>query len=198
MDWLKTILEQAVIVDGRLDVEATMKSVNEAFPKHAVSMADFNTKVKELKAANVTIENLKKEQGTNGELQKKIGEYETEISNLKAAAENSKKEYSLKKKMEEAGVLDPDYLIYKQGGLDKFTFDKEGKPVGMEETLKSYRESSPHLFKESSGYHPAGGGNPAVKNPFAKETFNLTEQGRMLKENPAQAKQLAAAAGVTL
>lgn len=35
-------------------------------------------------------------------------------------------------------------------------------------------------------------------NPFAKETIYLTEQGRILKENPAQAKELAAAAGVTI
>ena len=36
------------------------------------------------------------------------------------------------------------------------------------------------------------------KNPFAKETFNLTEQGKLLKENPAQAKEMAAAAGITI
>ena len=46
-------------------------------------------------------------------------------------------------------------------------------------------------------YEPNKGGNP-TKNPFAKETFNLTEQGKMFKENPAQAKELAAAAGVTI
>ena len=40
-----------------------------------------------------------------------------------------------------------------------------------------------------------GGG---TSNPFAKDTFNLTEQGRLLKENPAQAKEMAALAGVTL
>ncbi|TLQ07569.1 DUF4355 domain-containing protein [Marinilactibacillus psychrotolerans] len=33
-----------------------------------------------------------------------------------------------------------------------------------------------------------------VKNPFAKETFNLTEQGKLLKENPELYKQLKAQA----
>ena len=47
-------------------------------------------------------------------------------------------------------------------------------------------------------YESKNGGAGGVTNPFAKDTFNLTEQGRMLKENPAQAKELAAAAGVTL
>lgn len=35
-------------------------------------------------------------------------------------------------------------------------------------------------------------------NPFAKETWNMTEQGKMFRENPEQARQLAAAAGVKL
>ena len=32
------------------------------------------------------------------------------------------------------------------------------------------------------------------KNPWKKETFNLTEQARIIKENPELAKQLQAAA----
>ena len=36
------------------------------------------------------------------------------------------------------------------------------------------------------------------KNPFKKETFNLTEQGRLYKEDPAKARKLAAAAGAAL
>lgn len=37
-----------------------------------------------------------------------------------------------------------------------------------------------------------------MANPFAKETFNLTKQGELLRSSPEQAKALAAAAGVTL
>jgi len=36
------------------------------------------------------------------------------------------------------------------------------------------------------------------ENPFAKETFNLTKQGELFKENPAQARELAAQAGITI
>jgi len=35
-------------------------------------------------------------------------------------------------------------------------------------------------------------------NPFAKETFNLTDQCKLIQSNPTQAKALAAAAGVTI
>ncbi|WDU82280.1 hypothetical protein [Caloramator sp. Dgby_cultured_2] len=50
--------------------------------------------------------------------------------------------------------------------------------------------------KIGSGSNPAGGTNSTIKNPWAKETFNLTEQAKILKENPALAEQLKAAAGV--
>ena len=112
---------------------------------------------------------------------------------------NATKQYALKEQLTKSGVLDPDYLIYKAGGIDKFTFDKDNNPIGVDESIKAYREDKTmaHLFKQKAGYEPSKGGSP-TKNPFAKETFNLTEQGKMLKENPAQAKELAAAAGVTI
>lgn len=200
MDWLKEILEKATVTDGKVDVEAVMKAVAAEFPKHAVPKKDFNDKVTELKTANDTIAELKKENGDNADLQKKIGDYETEIKTLKTAAENTKKEYALKEKLSAAGVLDADYLIYKQGGLEKFSFDKEGKPIGVDEIIKPLKEASPHLFKTAPGaeYKPAGGGTPPASNPFAKDTFNLTEQGKLLRESPEQARQLAAAAGVTI
>ena len=201
MEWLKAILEKAVITDGKLDVEATMKTINAEFPKHAVPKQDYNDKVKELSTANDTIKDLKKNNADNADLQQKVKDYETEVANLKTAAANTKKEYALKDKLKEAGATDADYIIYKHGGLDKFVFDKDGAPIGLEDVLKPMREESPHLFKAAGGaggYKPAGGGNPPASNPFAKETFNLTEQGRLFKQNPEQARQMAAAAGVKL
>lgn len=205
MDWLKEILEKATLTeDGKLDVAAVMKSVSTEFPKHAVPKKDYNDKVTELKTANETIADLKKDNEDNAELQKKISGYETEIGNLKKNAEDTAKTYALKESLSKAGVLDPDYLIYKAGGLDKFTFDKENNPVGVDSVVKSYKEdeSMAHLFKQESKkppYNPAGGEKGGGKtNPFAKETFNLTEQGKLLKENPEQARALASAAGVTI
>ena len=204
MEWLKAILEKAEIKDGKLDVDAVMNAAQKEFPKYAVPKDDFNTKVEELKTAHGTIEELKKSNGDNEELQKKIGDYEIEIKNLKKTAENTSKTYALKESLAKQGVLDPDYLIYKAGGLDKFTFDKEGKPVGVEDAVKPYKEDETmaHLFKQEQTkppYHPQGGtGGAGSTNPFAKETFNLTKQGELLKSNPEQAKAMAAAAGVTI
>lgn len=40
------------------------------------------------------------------------------------------------------------------------------------------------------------GGDKGVNNPWAKETFNLTQQGLAIKANPAAAREMAQAAGV--
>lgn len=98
-----------------------------------------------LKEANTTIETLRKDNQDNAELQKQVNTYKDKVTALETAAANSKKEYALKEKLAAAGVLDADYLIYKQGGVDKFTFDKEGVPVGLDDILKPMKEASPFV-----------------------------------------------------
>ena len=179
--------------------QAVMDIWNETI-KGFVPRERFDEVNGKLKEANITIDTLKKSNADNEELQKQVKEYKEKVTILEATAANTRKEYALKDKLKEAGVVDADYIIYKQGGIDKFTFDKEGNPVGIDDVVKPLKESSPHLFKTEPGadYKPAGGGTPPSKNPFAKDSFNLTEQGKLLRENPAQAKVLASAAGVTI
>lgn len=179
--------------------QAVMDIWNETI-KGFVPKERFDEVNGKLKEANITIDTLKKSNADNEELQKQVKEYKEKVTILEATAANTRKEYALKDKLKEAGVVDADYIIYKQGGIDKFTFDKEGNPVGIDDVVKPLKESSPHLFKAEPGadYKPAGGGTPPSKNPFAKDSFNLTEQGKLLRENPAQAKALASAAGVTI
>lgn len=200
MEWLKKILEQAkVSEEGKLDIDAVMKSINAEFPKYAVPKDDYNTKAGELKKANDTIKDLKKQNEGNEDLQNKIKDYETEVGNLKKENESIRKTTALERALEDAGCLDPEYVIYKHGGLEKFNFDESGKPVGVEEVTKSYRETMAHVFKtteQGGGYRPAGGEDPKVNNPWAKDTFNLTKQGEIYKNNPAQAKELMEAAGI--
>lgn len=212
MEWLKKILETATITDGKLDIEAVMKQVNVEFPKNAVPKDTYNGISEQLKTANATIkdrdkqiEELKKVDPEK--LQEEITRLQTENkTQAKAADEKYQalvKETGLKEALKAAGVKDADYLIYKHGGVDKFNFDKDNKVIGLEETLKPYKENKEmaHLFPTGqtiTDYNPAGGKGGAFANPWAKETFNLTEQGRLFKENPAQAKELAAAAGVKL
>lgn len=180
---------------AKIAVDAWNESIKGYVPKERFD--EVNGKLKE---ANSTIDTLKKNNQDNEELQNQVNQYKTKVTELETVAANTQKEYALRDKLKEAGAVDVDYIIYKQGGLDKFTFDKDGKPIGIDDVLKPLKEASPHLFKElrGGGYDPAGGKNPPVSNPFAKETWNMTEQGKLFRENPVQARQMAAAAGVKL
>lgn len=202
MDWLRTILENATINEGVLDVSAVLQSVKTELPKHFVPKNDYNGKVEELKTANATITTIKKENKDNETLQNTISTHEATIANLQKENSDMKKTYALKEILSGSGCADPDYLIYKHGGIDKFTFDKDGKPVGAEQVAETYKKAIPHIFptgEKKHDYNPPGGkGDPAVVNPFMKEHWNLTEQGKMLRDNPEQARVMASAAGVTI
>jgi len=202
MEWLRKLLEGAKKKDdGSIDMDDLMKSINTEFPKNAVPKETYNDVSGKLKTAEKTIENLKTNNTDNDTLQKTIEAHEDTIKTLESNSSNLKKEYVLKDKLKDLGVKDADYLIYKHGGIDKFTYDKDDNLIGLEDTIKPYKESMAHIFtngKTETKYDPAGGGEYKGANPFAKETFNLTEQGKLLTSNPAQAKELASAAGVTL
>lgn len=204
MEWLLKILEEASgNEDGKVDIKAIFNAIQKEFPNHAVSKEDFDAKAEELKTANKTITDLKKENKGSEELQKKIKDYEKEIENLQNSSREERQIYALKEQLSKAGVIDPDYLIYKAGGVGKFVFDKENNPIGVEDVIKPYRadKSMAHLFKQEqgkSGYSPQGGEGEHSENPFAKETFNMTKQGEILRANPEQARAMAAAAGVSI
>lgn len=164
LEWLQTILEGASITDGKLDVNSVMNTVRSEFPKYAVPKTDFNAKAEKLKTAEEAIETLKKSAGDNEELKGKIKAYEDQIKTLQEDQIKTAKTYALKAKLTEAGAVDPDYLIYKQGGIDKFNFDKDNAPIGVDDVLKPLKESAPHLFKSDGqgGYNPP----PVVLDPL--------------------------------
>lgn len=206
-EFLEGLFKESGVAEDKIK-ELINKVLAENGKDIAVEQGKTTTKEGELTAANNTIKGLrddiKKFDGVDVEKLKKDAadwetKYNTDIKTERENAEKLKKEFSLKETLRESGVTDPDYLIYKHGGIEKFNFDKDGNLIGLEDTVKPYKESIPHIFKESkTNYNPAGGGDYKGANPFAKESFNLTEQGKLLKENPAQAKELASAAGVTI
>ena len=57
----------------------------------------------------------------------------------------------------------------------------------------------PHWWgpSQGGGARPGGGGNTG-NNPWASETWNMTEQNRIYRENPQRAQQLARSAGTSI
>ena len=74
-------------------------------------------------------------------------------------------------------------------------------PMTLEEWVDAQVADAPHLFESNAGggaaSNPAGGGTGSqrsVKNPFRKDTWNLTEQMKLQKSDPGLAARLKAAA----
>jgi hypothetical protein len=74
-------------------------------------------------------------------------------------------------------------------------------PMTLDEWVDQQVADAPHLFESNAGGGAAGngsggagGGNRSVKNPFRKESWNLTEQMKLQKSDPALAARLKAAA----
>lgn len=173
--------------------------------KYDTAVAEKENLAGQIKTLNATIGDLKKNNADNETLQTTIANLQGELKKQQTANEQITRTYALKESLTKLGVLDPDYLIYKAGGLDKFTFDKEGRPVGVEDTVKPYKEDKAmvYLFKQEQPLKPpynpqSGSGGNGTENPFAKETFNLTKQGELLRTNPELARAMAAAVGVTI
>ena len=81
-------------------------------------------------------------------------------------------------------------------------YGKDGvSPMTLEEWVDAQTSDAPHLFESNAGggaaSNSAGGaaGNKhTAKNPFRKETWNLTEQMKLQKSDPGLAARLKAAA----
>jgi len=86
-----------------------------------------------------------------------------------------------------AGLLD----------MEKVTF-ADGKLTGLDEQIVTLKESDGYLFGDAAALESARSNNRGTGghgvNVFTKEHFNLTEQGRLLKEQPELAATLQAEA----
>lgn len=71
-------------------------------------------------------------------------------------------------------------------------------PIMFDEWLESQREARPHWFPTPKGSGAPGNRNGSGQsdNPWKKDTFNLSKQGQILRDNPEQAARLKAEAGV--
>ncbi|MFD1179216.1 phage scaffolding protein [Paenibacillus puldeungensis] len=188
----------AVVSDGNYFPKEKWNEVNEAKKK---AEADLKDRDKQL-------EDLKKSAGDNEELKKQIDalqndnkaakdKYEAELRDLKI---NTALKLALAGEVHDAdlvaGLIDKAKIKVKDDGAIE---------SGLDDQVKALRESKAFLFVEKTddkqprfkGSKPpeGGGSKPNGKvNPWKKETWNLTEQGRIYRDDPELAAQLKAAA----
>lgn len=151
MEWLKKLIEAAKIADGKLDVDALMTAINAEFPKNAVPKDKYNDISGQLKTANDTITDLKKNNKDNETLQNTIKTHEKTISDLKTDSLKREKEFKFKGALEKAGATDPDYLLYKLGGVDKLEMDAEGNITDQDNKIKDLQANNASFFKAEEG-----------------------------------------------
>ena len=206
MDWLKEILKKAGIEEGKLD--SVIGDINKELPKYFIPKDKYNEVAEAKKKLETDIaerdkqlEQLKAAAGSNEELKKQIETLQAE--NKKAAEEWQAKmaqmqlDFAIEKALAAAKAKNAK-AVKALLDMEKVKLDGD-KLLGLDDQLKAIQQSDPYLFGEpgkvGGGTNPPGAGDPEV-NPWKKETWNLTLQGKILREDPAKATRMKAEAGV--
>lgn len=154
-----------------------------------------------------------------GKLEQRLKAIEEERAAEKAEREREREEaLAAKLKADAISILSKESLgirnaeqFWRLFGEGKVKRDEQGnlfvegeyKNFKLEEYVESVAESedNAHHFKPKGGsgsgtQASSSAGGKITNNPWKRETFNLTEQGRILKENRQIAERLKAEAGV--
>lgn len=198
MDWLQKILSNAVYTqDGKLDVEATMKKINEEAPKHIIPKEQYNGKVKELDAANNTIKQLEKDAKDNPDLQKAIKDHEAAMKKLQEEhaeeIKGMKIDSAINKALSDQHAKYPELLA---GKFDrsKLQVTDDGKVIGLDEQMKELTKSYKDMFGQTiTGKPPVNpdggaGGNVNTFDALVKNADNMTAE-EVAAQFEAMAKQ---------
>lgn len=198
MEWLQKILSNAVYTqDGKLDVEATMKKINEEASKYIVSKEQYNAKIKELDTANGTIKQLKKDAEDNPDLQKAIKDHEAAVKKLQAEhaeeIKGMKIDSAINKLLADKKAKYPELL---SGKFDraKIQVTDDGKVIGLDEQMreieKNYKDMFGQTIKGNPPANPDGGlgGSVNTFDALVKNADNMTAE-EVAAQFEAMAKQ---------
>ena len=189
MEWLRKLLEGAKKKeDGSIDIEELMKQVNTEFPKNAVPKDKYNDVSEQLKTANTTITDLKKNNADNETLQQTIKDHEATIKTQKADYEAKVRNLTLDSAIEKALVnakAKHTDLLSGKIDRDKLVISEDGKVTGIDEQLKGLKDNYKDLFEEKiSGIPPA--------NPEGGSGGNVTYESLIANADNMTAEEVAA------
>lgn len=192
MEWLKKLLEAATIKDGALDVTALMTSINAEFPKNAVPKETYNSVSEQLKTANKTIGDLKKDNNDNETLQATIKTHESTIATMKTDHETQIKEMTINAAIQ-SKLGDNKYakLLSTQFDKSKLTVT-DGNVIGLDEQFSTIKEAHKDLFTANvTGGKPNNtGGSQAPAGKRAELETVIKDPKTTLAERIAAKNQL--------
>lgn len=169
--------------------KARFDEVNEIKKELEQQIQERDNQLKELQEKAKGNEELEKRILELQEANKAIKEqYEAKIKDMTITA-------AIQSKLTDAKY--PDLLLTKFD-RSKLSIAEDGTVLGIDEQLAVLKEQYKDLFKpDVKGKEPnnIGSSSSGQKNPWSKEHFNLTEQGKLIRENPEKARQLIIQAG---
>lgn len=180
--------KKIMVDDGNFIPKYRFDQVNQAKKDLEIQVKERDTQLANLSKNNKDNEQLltqiKELQTLNNQT---TTDYEAKINQMQFdyALEGALTNAKCKNTKALKALLDIESIKYQEGKLD-----------GLESQLNSLKESDGYLFDLDTAPGSTGGvGNFGRKgkqiiNPWKKETFNLTEQARILRENPTLAQQL--------
>ena len=164
----------------------TLENIEERYNKLKGQKEDLD---EQIKTANNTIKDLKKNNVDNEELQKTIKQHEDTIKNLKADSEkkirNLTLDSAINSALTKAKAKHSDLLASKID-RDKLVINEDGTVTGLDEQLKGFKDTYKDMFEVSLGGKtpPNPDGKPTT---ITKEQFNkmgYLERVKLNQDNP--------------
>lgn len=166
--------------------------------EYEVLNGQLNGKQSELDTANALIEDLKKGNKGNDDLQSKISEYEDQVADLQSQLAETKLKSAVKVALMSENAVDVDYLTFKlnESG-EAIELDENGNIKGWQDKISSLKTNFPKMFEsgDNGGYKVLGdnrlpGGNGEVKltrsdilkKPYAERVALYTENPEAYNE----------------
>lgn len=150
MEWLKEIIKKNVLEEGKVDTDILIKNISSELPKYMIPKDSFNGVNEQLKKANSTIEDLKKDSEKNVELQNELKKYKDNLEAKEKEIEIAKKEDFLRNEFRKAGAKESYIdLLMKTSKLDGIE-EVKGEFVGVDKLVNNVKESYNDLFSNES------------------------------------------------
>ena len=164
----------------------TLENAEERYNKLKAQKENLD---EQLKTTDETIKDLKKNNVDNEELQKTIKQHEDTIKNLKADSEKKIRNLTLDSAINNAltkAKAKHSDLLASKFDRDKLVINEDGTVTGLDEQLKSFKDTYKDLFEVTLGGStpPNPDGKPTT---ITKEQFNkmgYLERVKLNQDNP--------------